>query len=85
MGKWYHFPIQTTQNVDIKMPRRLIFHGLGSAWERSLPREETQPTTHVRLAGQLEGVVRGCLLLLLLLLLLLPSPEEEEEEPTPYA
>ena len=35
MEKWYYFPIQTTQNIKIKMPRRLILHGLGSAW---LPR-----------------------------------------------
>ena len=24
MEKWYDFPIQTTQNVQIKLPRRLI-------------------------------------------------------------
>ena len=26
MEKWYNFPIQTTQNVKIKLPRRLILH-----------------------------------------------------------
>ena len=36
MQKWYYFPIQTTQNVKIKMPRRLILHELGSAWEGPL-------------------------------------------------
>ena len=29
MEKWYYFPIQTTQNVKMKIPRRLIVRGLG--------------------------------------------------------
>ena len=33
MEKWYYFPIQTTQNVHMKIPRRLMLHGLASAWE----------------------------------------------------
>jgi hypothetical protein len=24
MEKWYHFPIQTTQTIEMKIPRRLI-------------------------------------------------------------
>ena len=32
MEKWYYFPIQTTQNVKMRKHRRLILHGLGSAW-----------------------------------------------------
>ena len=32
LEKWYYFPIQTAQNIQMKIPRRLISHGFGSAW-----------------------------------------------------